>query len=190
MRNRCYNPYYGRFYSEDPVWSTNLFPYADNNPITNIDPNGEYLETAADVASFAYDLNEYKNNPSLGNFVFLALDVVTTALPGVAGGGTVGRASIKGVNYTKSSFKIGQEMHRLYKANDVLKKGIKCIRCKEFRLPSGLRIDFIDFENKIIYELKPNNPRQIKEGKKQLQMYLIEVEKLYGKGWKTVLDLY
>lgn len=48
---------------------------------------------------------------------------------------------------------------------------------KEYRLPSGKRIDFIDIENKTIYELKPNNPTQIKKGKKQLEGYLEEVEK-------------
>ena len=35
---------------------------------------------------------------------------------------------------------------------------------KEYVLPSGKRVDFIDMENKIVYELKPNNPNQILKG--------------------------
>lgn len=40
MRARYYDPSIGRFLSEDPVWSTNLYPYADNNPINKYDLNG------------------------------------------------------------------------------------------------------------------------------------------------------
>ena len=40
MRARHYDPTIGRFLSEDPVWSTNLYPYADDNPIMRIDPKG------------------------------------------------------------------------------------------------------------------------------------------------------
>jgi len=47
-------------------------------------------------------------------------------------------------------------MHKAYKAADLLDG----IRIKEFQLPSGKRIDFIDLEKRIIYELKPNVPVQ------------------------------
>lgn len=41
MRARYYDPTIGRFLSEDPIWSTNLYPYADNNPITKYDYEGK-----------------------------------------------------------------------------------------------------------------------------------------------------
>ncbi|HEY8780098.1 MAG TPA: hypothetical protein VIM16_00640 [Mucilaginibacter sp.] len=81
---------------------------------------------------------------------------------------------------------LGRAMHTAYKADEVLPG----VRMKEFTLPNGLRVDFIDLEKKIIYELKPNNPRAIKAGYQQLGEYLKEVERVYGKGFQTVLDKY
>lgn len=52
------------------------------------------------------------------------------------------------------------------------------------------KIDFIDFIEKIIYELKPNNPRAIRAGQKQLDTYHQEVEKIFGKGFTKQLDTY
>ena len=40
MRARYYEAESGRFMSEDPVWHENLYPYADGNPVTMVDPNG------------------------------------------------------------------------------------------------------------------------------------------------------
>lgn len=88
--------------------------------------------------------------------------------------------------YTKSSFELGKKVHKEYMsdvADDVNK-------IKEYVLPSGKRVDFIDFENKIVYELKPNNPNQIRKGTKQLEGYLEEIETVFGKGWSSVLDIY
>ncbi|MFC7526755.1 DUF6443 domain-containing protein [Parapedobacter sp. GCM10030251] len=92
--------------------------------------------------------------------------------------------------FTKSSLQLGQQMHKAYHAGKV---------GKEFRLLSGKRIDYLDVENGIIYELKPNNPRAILQGQKQLQMYLQELQspamlqkypQFKGVQWRIVLDTY
>lgn len=51
-------------------------------------------------------------------------------------------------------------------------------------------MDYIDFETKTVYELKPNNPRQIKNGTRQLENYRKELVEEFGDGWTTVLDTY
>ncbi|RHL74994.1 hypothetical protein DWZ99_20145, partial [Odoribacter splanchnicus] len=55
------------------------------------------------------------------------------------------------------------------------------------------RIDFLDIENKIIYELKPFNPRSIKGGIKQLHEYKRELEampRFKGQKFKMILNVY
>lgn len=62
---------------------------------------------------------------------------------------------------TKSNLDLGKKVHKEYKAGDV----DYITKFKEYNLPSGKRVDFIDFENKTVYELKPYNPRQKKWNK-------------------------
>ncbi len=101
MRARYYAPKSGRFMSEDPFWNTNLYTYTDNNPLTNIDPNGTYIETALDIASLSYDIYDYRRNPSTLGALYLAADIVTTALPILAGGGTALRGLVSASRSTK-----------------------------------------------------------------------------------------
>ena len=81
MRARFYSASQQRFISEDPVWSTNLYAYAGNNPIMNVDRGGEYIETALDVASAGLSLYDFVEDPSLVNGAFLVWDVVAIAFP-------------------------------------------------------------------------------------------------------------
>ena len=68
MRARHYDPTIGRFLSEDPIWSTNLYPYADNNPIMGIDPKGLYTQKEIDeVRNGAYKGCRYYNSGNAQN---------------------------------------------------------------------------------------------------------------------------
>ena len=82
---------------------------------------------------------------------------------------------------TKSSLSAGRRIHRGYKAGDDILYGIS----KEVTR-NRARADFVDEANKIIYELKPNNPRGLRQGIKQLQRYRVEFGREYG----LFLELY
>ena len=107
-------------------------------------------------------------------------------------GGVFGEASALRVTpgeFTRSYCGLGQQMH----AEFMVDERIPELAIKEFRLPSGKRIDFLDIPNETIYELKPYNPRGIQAGWEQLQMYKTELESMprfQGIQWKTQLRTY
>ncbi len=69
MRARYYDAEIGRFITEDPIWSANLYPYADCNPIVSIDPNGEnplgLTKDAIGLTKGLYDL--YKSGEDISS---------------------------------------------------------------------------------------------------------------------------
>lgn len=90
-----------------------------------------------------------------------------------------------GSKYTNSSLKQGQEIHKMYKVNDLGNDMIK-----EYRGIKGCRPDFVDFQNYIIYELKPYNPQGVRNGIKQLERYKRLFELKTGATWDTFIDFY
>ena len=61
---------------------------------------------------------------------------------------------------------------------------------KEQTIAPGCRVDGIDFNNRIIYELKPNNPQAIARGMSQLNRYTSAASQQFGGTWTGVLKLY
>lgn len=104
-------------------------------------------------------------------------------------GGLLGKTEEAALRYTKSNLRLGQKIHQSYISGEVLLRE----RAKEYILPSKKRIDFLDIVNGKVYELKPNNPRAIREGQKQLQRYIEELKTIpefIGIKWEGILETY
>ena len=85
---RYYNSEFGRFITRDTVFgdlsdpqSLNRYVYCENNPEKYIDPTGNWLDTAIDVAGLIYDAHEYRENPNFWTGAAVAVDVVFLIVP-------------------------------------------------------------------------------------------------------------
>jgi hypothetical protein len=88
--------------------------------------------------------------------------------------------------FTKSTLQYGRQVHAAYKAG----MADNVMTFKEFRGIPGIRPDFVDFNTRTIYELKPFNSKSAFQGVNQLERYKSLFEQTYGGTWNTVLDTY
>ena len=196
--------------SPNELTDKNLYSYCDNNPVVRVDRGGDFWETVFDVVSLGASVVEVCVNPTdPWAWAGLAGDAIDL-IPFVTGVGEVTRA-VKTIDkvadtvqiakavdftedaadivktldrssgFTKSTVSAGRKIHQGYKAtNNFPKMG------KEFRGIKGIRPDYIDFNTRTIYELKPMNPRGVRSGIRQLQRY----NKALGGGFNLKLELY
>lgn len=78
----------------------------------------------------------------------------------------------------------GREAHKNYE--NTLGEGYEFNKA----LPSGKRPDAIDKENRIVRELKPDNPRAVRRGQRQVERYKKELEDMTGEKWSSHVDTY
>ncbi|HEX5824895.1 MAG TPA: RHS repeat-associated core domain-containing protein [Candidatus Limnocylindrales bacterium] len=105
LRARYYNPDLGRFMSRDtwfgsPSKSTTLnrFAFANDDPVTNTDPTGHFVDIFADAAFIVMDIGGLVFGPPkdrLGNWLALGADIGGVFIPFVTGGGIAARAGLK-----------------------------------------------------------------------------------------------
>jgi len=89
MLARYYGSSLSRFLSTDPGDDTyldapqswNKYSYVRNNPVNATDPNGQWVETAFDVAMAGVSLKQAWDNPSFANIAGAVLDVAAVAIP-------------------------------------------------------------------------------------------------------------
>lgn len=66
MRARYYDPTSGKFLSEDPIWSTNLYAYGDGNPIGMIDHDG--MAASAVEYNWTFSAEDFIDSRSIVEF--------------------------------------------------------------------------------------------------------------------------
>jgi hypothetical protein len=77
----------------------------------------------------------------------------------------------------------GREIHRTFDYGPGFRR--------EFTLPSGRRPDAVNLRERVVAELKPNNPAAIPRGLRQHEVYKRELDEVYpGAPFETRLETY
>ena len=106
---RLYDPAAAFWTSPYPLCEKyyNISPYAfcNDNPVTFIDPDGRFIDTAWDAANVAMGVTSFVANVTAGNIVGAALDgaglivdVAATAIPGIPSGAATAIKALKVAN--------------------------------------------------------------------------------------------
>ncbi|UFH59488.1 polymorphic toxin type 10 domain-containing protein (plasmid) [Sulfurovum mangrovi] len=106
-----------------------LFTYTANNPVNLVDPDGEAVETAWDIANLGIGVASLAYNVSEGNWGWAALDTlglvydgVATGVPFLPAGASAGLKASRAGNTVSDSAKIGTDVAKTMKeANKVAK---------------------------------------------------------------------
>ena len=179
----------GRFISSDRqlndgLLGFNQFAYCENNTVRFTDHDGRDSDENCtwdpdDGANIDLDgVGKGATQPTKGNYSYNTIGggaFSTKHSPSSAG---------KGMNNpnTKVAAQKGRAVHAQWNyGDDVL---------KEQHIAPGCRVDGIDMEKGIIYELKPNNSRAISRGYKQLDRYILAASQRFGGVWIGKLITY
>jgi len=174
----------------------NKYAYVRNNPLRYTDPGGHCAEDLCIVEGAAIGTGALYAGAAIAGAVGLTGVAVTLHNSGdsIISGAKSLVNSIGGLVFSKGDekssgsneppqLKAGKDAHQ----NEEVRPGEKA----EVPTPSGQgRMDRYDAEKGHIREIKPNNPRGVRAGKKQLDRYKTEMEKATSKPHTTELTKY
>jgi RHS repeat-associated protein len=100
-----------------------------------------------------------------------AVEVAAETTTEVAADTAESGAARAAINGETTATRLGRQMHASWDYGEGFEK--------EFRLPSGKRVDALNFQTRQAVELKPNNPRAIRLGERQVGRYVEELNQAY-----------